>query len=240
MRSAVVWHEVECGGYSVDLTVWERLADRAAPPVLELGCGSGRVALHLARRGHPVWAVDANPSLLETLATRAAAEGLDVHTTCADMRTMALDQPFELVLAPMQVLQMLGGPQDRRAALQRAAAHLAPGGRLAAAIVEPGETPPGGPAAALPDVREVDGWVYSSLPVAVATAAGGVEIRRLRQAVSPDGSLSEEEHTDRLDALEAGVLEAEAAQQGLSPARRLEIEPGDGHVGSTVVILRQA
>jgi hypothetical protein len=84
----------------------------------------------------------------------------------------------------------------------------------------------------------MDGWVYSSLPVAVATGRGGVEIRRLRQSVSPSGSLSEEEHTDRLDALPADTLEAEATRVGLSPARRLEIQPGDGHVGSTVVILR--
>ncbi len=126
--------------------------------------------------------------------------------------------------------------------MQRAAAHLAPGGRLAAAIVEPAAASPGGPAAALPDVRERDGWVYSSLPVGrVAPSGGGVEIRRLRQSVSPDGSLSEEEHTDRLDALDADALEAEARQRSAcGPAGRLEIRPGDGYVGSTVVILGAA
>jgi hypothetical protein len=152
---------------------------------------------------------------------------------------MSLDVRFSLILAPMQVIQMIGGPDARRAALERAAAHLAPDGRIAAAIVEPGAAP-GGPAAALPDVREIDGWVYSSLPVAVATAEGYVEIRRLRQSVSPDGALSEEEHRDRLDALDAGVLEAEGVLAGLSPAGRLEIQPGDSHVGSTVVVLRKA
>ena len=73
-------------------------------------------------------------------------------------------------------------------------------------------------------MRERDGWVYSSLPVAVVTDGdGGLEIRRLRQSVSPDGALSEEEHTDRLDALDADALEAEAAEAGLRPAERLEV-----------------
>ena len=118
----------------------------------------------------------------------------------------------------MQILQMLGGQDERRPALQRAAAHLAPGGRVAAAIVDPAAASRGGPGAALPDVRERDGWVYSSLPVVrIGTEGGGMEVRRLRQSVSPDGSLSEEEHTDRLDALDAATLEAEAASVGLEP-----------------------
>ena len=52
MSSAAVWHEVECGGYAADLPVWERLADAAGGAVLELGCGTGRVALRLASRGN--------------------------------------------------------------------------------------------------------------------------------------------------------------------------------------------
>jgi SAM-dependent methyltransferase len=240
MSSTAVWHEVECGGYTADLGVWEGLAEQADGPVLELGCGSGRVALRLARRGCDVWAVDAEPSLLEALAAQGAAEGLEVHAACADVRALELNRDFELILAPMQLLQMLGGPAARHAALERAAAHLALRGSLAAAIVEPDAAAMGGPAAALPDIRERDGWVYSSLPVAATTAGGGVEIRRLRQSVSPDGSLREEEHTDRLDALGAGALEAEAATVGLGPLDRLEVQPGEGHVGSTVVILGKA
>ena len=165
--------------------------------------------------------------------------GFRCATVCADVRALELDREFELILAPMQLLQMLGSAAARRAALERAASHLAPGGRLAAAIVEPPSASLDGPAAALPDVRELDGWVYSSLPVARLTAGGDLEIRRHRQAVSPDGSLSEEEHTDRLDALDADALEAEAATLGLRPAGRLEVPPADGYLGSTVVILER-
>ncbi len=212
---------------------------RLRGPVLELGCGTGRVALSLATRKDEVWAVDADASLLEVLRARATAQGLSVRAVCADVRALDLDREFELILAPMQLLQMLGSAGARRATLERAADHLAPGGRLAAAIVEPPPPSPDGPAAALPDVQERDGWVYSSLPAVLITGGGDLEIHRRRQAVSPDGSLSEEEHTDRLHALDADALEAEAATPGLRPAGRLEVPATDGYLGSTVVLLER-
>ena len=239
MSSAAIWHEVECGGYAADFTAWERLAGSIDGPLLELGCGTGRVTLRLAERGHQVWAVDADADLLEALQERAATQGLSVRTIRADARTLELGREFELILAPMQLLQALGSAAARHAALERAASHLGPGGRLAAAIVEPPPATPDGPAAALPDIRELDGWVYSSLPAVHVSAGGQLEIQRRRQAVSPGGSLSEEECTERLDALDAGGLEAEAATVGLRPAARLEVPPADDYFGSTVVVLER-
>jgi cyclopropane fatty-acyl-phospholipid synthase-like methyltransferase len=239
VSSAAIWHEVACGGYAADLPAWERLAGTPGGPVLELGCGTGRVALRLAGRNNEVWAVDADISLLESLQARAAAQGLGVRAICADVRALDLGREFELILAPMQLLQMLGSKVARRAVLERAAGHLGSGGRLAAAIVEAPAASLNSPAVALPDIRELDGWVYSSLPAVHLSAGGHLEIRRHRQAVSPDGSLSEEEHTDRLDALDADTLEAEAAASGLRPAGRLEVPPADGYLGSTVVILER-
>ena len=54
--SAVIWHDLECGGYVEDLTLWQSLADEQGDPVLDVGAGTGRVALALARRGHRVTA----------------------------------------------------------------------------------------------------------------------------------------------------------------------------------------
>ena len=237
MSQAALWHDVECGGYSADLVAWEGLADRVDGRVLELGCGTGRVALHLARRGRDVWGVDADPVLVEALDARASREGLAVSVACADVCALALHRDFELIIAPMQLVQMLGGAPRRRAALERIADHLTGGGRFAAAIVELPAASLNRPVGALPDIRERDGWVYSSLPMVVPVGGGGLEIRRRRHLVAPDGALSEEDHTDRLDPLDAAGLEAEAAAVGLQPIDRLDVPPSDGYLGSTILVL---
>jgi SAM-dependent methyltransferase len=232
--ATAIWHDVECGAYGADLALWEEMAAAADGRVLELGCGTGRVALHLARRGHEVVGLDHEEELLATLAERGA--GLGLETVLDDAREFALDRPVALVLAPMQVLQLLPGPADREACLRRVADSLQPGGRFAAAILErmpePEDVPP-----PLPDVRDVDGWVYSSLSVEAAFGPGEIYIRRLRQIVSPTGELSEEPNEIRIATFPAAQLEQEGLAVGLAPVRRLEIPPTDIHVGSTVVVL---
>jgi SAM-dependent methyltransferase len=232
----VLWHDLECGSYAADLALWEELAPGDGP-VLELGCGTGRVSLHLARRGHEVWAVDSNGELVEELVARSAAEGLSVRATHADVRELALKATFASILAPMQVLQLVGGRAQRALALERTRAHLSPGGRLAAAIVEGTPHELAGPVAPLPDIRETDGWLHSSLPLGVFSRNGRIEIRRRRQVVTPKGELNESEHAETIESLGAAALEEEGRAVGFRPAGRREVAPGDGHIGSTVVIL---
>jgi SAM-dependent methyltransferase len=229
-----IWHDVECGAYGADLPLWEELARASGGEVLDLGCGTGRVALHLARRGHPVVGLDADAELLATLAARAG--GLPVETVHADARDFELSRPVPLALAPMQTLQLLDDAEDRAACLRRVVDHLAPGGRFAAAILEGMPEPDGSPSP-LPDVREVDGWVYSSLAVEAAVGPGEIVIHRLRQTVSPGGELSEEPNQVRITTFPASQLEDEGAAVGLVPLERRQIDPTDIHVGATVVIL---
>jgi len=233
--AAAIWHDAECGAYAADLPLWEQMAaDAPQGTVLELGCGTGRVALHLARRGHAVCGVDREPELLAALGERAG--DLPVSIVQADVREFELPRPVPLALAPMQVLQLLPRAADREACLCRVSAALAPGGRFAAAIIEAmPEAVDGAPL--LPDVREVDGWVYSSLPLDAALDGGEIVIRRLRERVSPAGELSEETDEVRIAMLSAAQLEREAASAGLAPIARRAIAPTDIHVGSTVVVL---
>jgi SAM-dependent methyltransferase len=243
-----IWHDVECGSYDADLKLWEELAERAGDPVLELGCGTGRVALHLARRGHRVYGLDRDPVLLAALAKRASdsqhsgvgqesAAPLGVEPVRAEAGAFELPEPVALALAPMQFLQLLPSPQ-LLPCLRCVAAALQPGGLLAAAIVEslPRVDEPLTP---LPDVREIDGWVYSSLPVAAATAEERIVLRRLRQTVSPDGELREEDDEIQLRTFSAEALEGEAGQAGFALAGRRVIAETDAHVGSTVVLLER-
>jgi SAM-dependent methyltransferase len=236
-----VWHDVECGAYGADLALWEELARGAGGPVLELGAGTGRVALRLAAAGLDVTAIDSDPELLGALAQRAAERGLEVPTALADARELALGRRFAAILAPMQLGHLMGGERGRLALLDACARHLEPGGFLAAALLAEDAVEEVAPAAGagqlLPDVLERDGWVHSSLPVEVAVETDRLEVRRLRQLVSPEGKLSERISVTRLDRVAAGRFEREAAAVGLTARERIEIPATDDHVASVVCVL---
>lgn len=234
--TAAIWHDVECGSYAADLPLWEELAERCGGPVLELGCGTGRVALHLARRGFEVIGLDRDRGLLDVLDERA--RGLPMTTVHTDARNFELDRQVGLVLAPTQMLQLLPDRAERSECLRCVAGALRPGGLLAATIIEEMPEPDGAPPP-LPDVREVDGWVYSSLAVEAAIGPGEILVRRLRHAVSPEGELSEEPNEVRIATFPAASLESDAAAVGLLPAGRREIPETELHVGSAVVLLEK-
>jgi SAM-dependent methyltransferase len=237
---AVAWHDTECGVYGADLPLWAELAHSAGGPdgadVLDLGAGTGRVALHLANRGHRVSALDLDPDLARALRERAS--GASVTVVEADARDFELDGSFDLVVAPMQLAHLLDG-RGRAAMLGRIAAHLRPGARAAIALMTtlPESWTAAESGAVTPDVRERGAWVFSSLPIAIEAGDDDVVIRRLRQIVSPSGKLTEEEHVFTLIRLPADRLEAEAEAAGLVPAGRREVPETEDHVGSTVVLL---
>jgi len=237
--STVIWHDAENGAYSGDLALWEELAAEADGPILDLGCGTGRVALHLARRGHHTVGLDLEPELVAALTARAA--GLPLRAVVGDARRFELDDDIALALAlaPMQLAQLLPASADRVECLNCIASHLRPGGRIALSIVESLPAAAEGPPP-LPDVREVDGWIYSSLPLDAVDIGEEIVIQRLRQTVSPAGELSEEENEIRIRTLGAAELEGEGVEVGLNPLPRRRIAPTDLHVGSTVVLFEKA
>ena len=239
-RDAVIWHEVECGSYRADLPLWEELAANAPGPVLELGAGTGRVSLHLARLGYELVAVEQDGDLAGELLRRAADDDLPVYTVRGDMRELSLDERPDgvgLAIAPMHVMHELDAP-GRSAVIAASARSLRPGALLAAALVDESDLGAGGSAEQPPpDMREVEGWVFSSEALWVQVTERQISVRRIRQRVSPGGELSRAAHDEVLERLRPDELETEGARLGLKVRERRAIPPGPGEAGSVVVVL---
>lgn len=239
LNEAAVWQDVEFGSYAADLPLWEELADEAEGPVVELGSGSGRVAVHLARAGYEVVAVERDAGLAEELGRRAADQGLAVRAMAADIAAaegLGLSG-VALVIAPLQVMQLLG-EDERGLALGAIAEALEPGGRCAASLVDETTLVEQGVAATSPpDMREIEGWVYSSEPLWVQVSEASLRMRRLRERVSPRGDVVRKVHDDLLHRLAPEGLEREAGAAGLRPVERRPIASSAYEAGSVAVIL---
>ena len=125
-----------------DLPFWLRMARGAAPSagqgarILELACGTGRVALHLATAGFAVSGVDLSSAFIEAARRKAAAQALDARFAVGDMRdpsladTLLEGQRFDRVFIAFNSLGLMLNAADLNAAVAAAAACLAPGGEL--------------------------------------------------------------------------------------------------------------
>jgi ubiquinone/menaquinone biosynthesis C-methylase UbiE len=131
-----------------DVAFWRRVAGGVGGPVLELGCGTGRVSLPLARAGVNLVGIDRSAAMLDRARRsvarafrRAAPERSAKASRCptlvrGDIRTLPFeDGAFPMVLAPYGILQSLIRPRDLTATLASVARVLVEGGTFGIDLV---------------------------------------------------------------------------------------------------------
>lgn len=227
---AVIWHDLECGGYRADLPHWLALAKRRAGVVLDVGAGTGRVSLALAHAGHTVLALERDAVLARELARRA--QGLAVEVQCADACSFTLAAPVALAIVPMQTIHLFA---DRDAFLGCVRRSLVPSGLLAVALLGDGVEP--FELELEPDVVQIHALRYESTPTALRRDGGAVLLERRRTRIAADGGRSDAIDVTRLAACDGAMLTAQAQAAGFEPLESIVIEPTLEHVGSEIVCL---
>ena len=114
-------------------------AERSGGRVLELGVGTGRIAVPVAAAGLDVVGVDLSAGMLEVARERAELAGVELDLRQGDMRDPPVEGAFPLVLIPFRSLLHMETDVDRRAVLRAVARHLAPGGRFVFDVFAPSQ-----------------------------------------------------------------------------------------------------
>jgi SAM-dependent methyltransferase len=154
-------------------------------PVLELGVGSGRLAVPLVELGIEVWGIDASPAMLERLAARPGGGAVravlgDMAAPVAAVTTGAERRQFGVVVAAFNTFFLLATEEAQRRCLGEVATLLAPGGRLVIEAYVPADPPADAETVLEPRRVEVDRVVFTistHLPMEQVVRGQHVELR---------------------------------------------------------------
>jgi ubiquinone/menaquinone biosynthesis C-methylase UbiE len=127
-----------------DTAFYLALAGRTPARILDMGCGTGRLACALAEGGHRVTGADPAAAMLDIARNRPDADRVRWIESAA--ANFVIDARFDLAIMTGHVFQVFLADDDVRAALRTLRRHLAPGGRLAFETRNP-------------DVREWEEWI---------------------------------------------------------------------------------
>ena len=123
--------------YQEDLPFWLELAAHQGDPVLELGCGSGRVLRPLAQAGYCVYGLDNDPGMLAVLRDNLTPDLIPrTHIFVADFTSFHLELRFPLIILPCNTYNTLSN-KERQATLERVHRHLGSGGIFATSLPNP-------------------------------------------------------------------------------------------------------
>lgn len=125
-----------------DVNFFVEMAQRSGGPVLELGCGTGRVLIPTAKSGIEIVGLDASPLMLSVCREKLLSDSKDVRSKVTglvqgDMRTFELGRKFSLVTIPFRPFQHLLTVEDQISCLENIRKHLVAGGKLVLDIFNP-------------------------------------------------------------------------------------------------------
>lgn len=140
-RADAVFYDLYATGMAGDSRFYVEEATKAGSPVLELGCGTGRILIPIAQSGVEVVGLDRAQSMLAIAEDNIAGLGDAVQDRIelveGDMRSFMLQRQFNLVMIPFRAFLHLMTPEDQRQALWRIRDHLVDGGRLVLNVFDP-------------------------------------------------------------------------------------------------------
>jgi ubiquinone/menaquinone biosynthesis C-methylase UbiE len=115
-----------------DRALFQQLIGELGQPVLDVGCGTGRLLLDYLALGVDIDGLEVSPDMLAILRDKAAAAGLDVNGRLHEgaMEEMDLPRRYALILVPSSSFQLLVEPAAAAEAMRRFLSHLTPGGSL--------------------------------------------------------------------------------------------------------------
>jgi len=220
-----------------DLDLYLALAARTGGPIIELGVGTGRLAVPLAGAGYDVVGIDTDPAMLARARVRAAAAGSAARLRLleADMTSCRLPDAgrYGLAILALNTLFLAGGRAAQAAAVATLAAHLRPGGLAVVDVWLP----------TVDDLGRFDGrlsleyvrrdpetgeLVTKVVAAIVEPGTGLVELTTIYEAAPPDGGPSRRwVRTERLRLVRPDELEALVRDAGLE----LESLAGDYGLG---------
>jgi SAM-dependent methyltransferase len=122
-----------------DVAFYVELAKETGGPVLELGVGTGRIAIPIAAEGIHVIGVDTSARMLEVAREAAELAGVTVDLRVGDLRKPGVRGTFPLVTSPFRAMLHMETDADRRDALRAARKLVAPGGKFVFDVFEPSQ-----------------------------------------------------------------------------------------------------
>jgi SAM-dependent methyltransferase len=121
-----------------DVSFYLEHARRSGGPVVELGVGTGRIAIPLAADGIRVIGIDSSEGMLAVARERAALAGVELELRYGDLRDPPVEGPVPLVLAPFRSLLHMETEADRLVAVRAVHRLLEPHGRFVFDVFNPG------------------------------------------------------------------------------------------------------